>query len=84
MPSWRLRAPQHLLYWTNPELNFNLDEPTPTQRSYLGTHVYSSLYCNRISLDKLSSNFKILKVIPDFKKLIVYESLTNLRKKNVP
>ena len=30
------------------ELNFNQDEPTPTERSYLGTHFCSSPYCDRI------------------------------------
>ena len=34
-----------------------------------------------VSLDELSSNVKILKVIRDFKKLIIYESLTILHKK---
>ena len=33
-----------------------------------------------VSLDELSSNVKILKVIPDLKKLITYESLTILHK----
>ena len=34
-----------------------------------------------VSLDDLSSNVKILKVIPDFKKLIIFESLTIVHKK---
>ena len=34
-----------------------------------------------VSLDELSSNVKILKVIPDFKKVIIYEPLTILHKK---
>ena len=33
-----------------------------------------------VSVDELSSNVWILKVIPDFKKLILYESLTILYK----
>ena len=31
-----------------------------------------------VSLDELSSNVKILKVIPDFKKLIIYQSVESL------
>ena len=34
-----------------------------------------------VSLDELTSNVKILKVIPDFKKIIIYESLTISHKK---
>ena len=59
---------------------FDQYESTPTERSYLGTHVCSSRYCDRI-LDELSSNVKIIKVIPDFKKLIKYEALTISYKK---
>ena len=34
-----------------------------------------------VPLDELTFNVKILKVIPDFKKLIIYEALTILHKK---
>ena len=44
-------------------------------------HMSTHHHIATVSLDELSSNVKILKVIPDFKKLIIYEALTILHKK---
>ena len=44
-------------------------------------HMSAHQHIATVSLDELSSNVKILKVIPDFKKLIIYEALTILHKK---
>ena len=44
-------------------------------------HMSTQHHIATVSLDELSSNIKILKVIPDFNKLIIYEALTILHKK---
>ena len=41
-------------------------------------HVSTHHDITTVSLDKLSSNVKILKVVPDFKKLIIHKALTIL------
>ena len=45
-------------------------------------HMSTHHHIATVSLDELSSNVKILKVIPDFKKPLIFESLTILYKKN--
>ena len=47
-------------------------------------HMSTHHHIATISLDELSSNVKILKVIPDFKKLIIYKALTILHIKTGP
>ena len=44
-------------------------------------HMSTHHHIATVSLDELSSNIKILKVILNFKKLILYEALTILHKK---
>ena len=59
--------------WTNP------DKPTPTERAIL-RHMSTHHHIAIVSLDELS-NVKIIKVIPDVKKLVIYEALMILHKK---
>ena len=51
------------------------------QNGAIMEHMFTHHHIATVSLDELSSNVKILKVIPDFKKLIIYETLTILHKK---
>ena len=81
MPSWRLHSPQRLVYLT--KLNEILARANQhRQNGAILEHMSTHHHITIVSFDELSPNVKILKVIPDFHKLTIYEALMILHKKN--
>ena len=70
--SWTLH-----LYWPNKEQCENPTKSTGQNGAKL-EHLQQSHNINTVQLDTLLSNVKILKLIPDYHKLTIYEALAIL------
>ena len=57
-------------------MHINIDKTAPYSK-----HLQASHNINTVQLDTLLSNVKILKIIPDYHKLTIYEALAILHRK---
>ena len=60
-----------------PDIGWTNTDRTEAILEHMSTHHHIAT----VPLDEFSSNIKIIKVIPDFKKLIIYKALTILHNK---